>query len=184
VDFCVGLKSFEITINASTINSMGDMLVWDETKRQSNLRKHGLDFADAPEVLDSRYRLDIAAVRGGELRMQSISYALGFLAVLTVVHTERDGATRVISFRHASNEECEVYGAVLGSKTNELSRAQVLAAVRALPQGSGYVWDGVDEDDRPLNDEELQTGLVAAIKKRGRPAGSGTKERVAIRFDR
>ena len=48
-------------------------------------------------------------MRGGEVRMQSIFYALGFLAVLTVVHTERDGATRVISFRHASNEEREVY---------------------------------------------------------------------------
>lgn len=71
-----------------------------------------------------------------------------------------------------------------GSKTNELSRAQVLAAVRALPQGSGYVWDGVSEDDRPLSGEELQLGLAAALKKRGRPAGSGNKEQVAIRFDR
>jgi uncharacterized DUF497 family protein len=92
---------------------MSGKLVWDEVKRQSNLRKHGLDFADAAEVLDSLYRLDIAAERGGEMRMQSISYALGFLAVLTVVHTERDGATRVISFRHASNEEREVYDAWL-----------------------------------------------------------------------
>ena len=41
--------------------------------------------------------------------MQSISYVLDFLAVLTVVHTERDGATRVISFRRASKEEREVY---------------------------------------------------------------------------
>lgn len=106
-------KRFEFIINASTINLMGTTLVWDETKRQSNLRKHGLDFADATEVLESRYRLDIAAVRGGEVRMQSISYALGFLAVLTVVHTEREGATRVISFRHASNEEREVYDAWL-----------------------------------------------------------------------
>ena len=92
---------------------MGGKLIWDEAKRQSNLLKHGLDFADAPEVLDSRYRLDISIVRGGEFRMQSISYALGFLAVLTVVHTERDDATRVISFRHASNEEREVYDAWL-----------------------------------------------------------------------
>ena len=47
------------------------------------------------------------------MRMLSISYALGILAVLTVVHTERDGATRVISFPHASNEEREVYDAWL-----------------------------------------------------------------------
>ena len=71
-----------------------------------------------------------------------------------------------------------------GSKTNELSRAQVLDAVCALPRGSGYVWDGVDEDDRPLNVEELEAGLVTALKKRGRPVGSGTKEQVAIRLDR
>lgn len=71
-----------------------------------------------------------------------------------------------------------------GSKTNELSPAQVLAAVRALRQKSDYVWDGVDEDDRPLNEQELKAGLVAALKKRGRPVGSGSKEQVAIRFDR
>jgi uncharacterized protein (DUF4415 family) len=53
-----------------------------------------------------------------------------------------------------------------------------------LPQKSDYVWDGVDEDDRPLNEQELKAGLVAALKKRGRPVGSGSKEQVAIRFDR
>ena len=92
---------------------MDRKLIWDEAKRQRNLVNHGLDFADASEVLDSRYRLDIAALRGGEWRVQSISYALGFLAVLTVVHTEREGATRVISFRHASHEEREAYDAWL-----------------------------------------------------------------------
>jgi uncharacterized DUF497 family protein len=34
-------------------------LIWDEAKRLANLRKHGLDFADAGEVLESRYRLDV-----------------------------------------------------------------------------------------------------------------------------
>ena len=45
--------------------------------------------------------------------MQSISYALGFLAVLTVVHTPRGTATRIISFRRASSKEREVYDAWL-----------------------------------------------------------------------
>jgi len=84
-------------------------LIWDEAKRLANLAKHGLDFAAAGEVLDSRYRLDVPVRRAGERRVMSISYALGFLAVLTVVHTGRDGATRVISFRRASREEREVY---------------------------------------------------------------------------
>lgn len=88
---------------------MKTKLTWDENKRQANLQKHGLDFADASEVLDSRYRLDIEIVRSDEMRTQSISYALGLLAILTVVHTERDTMTRVISFRTASKKEREIY---------------------------------------------------------------------------
>jgi len=94
-------------------------LTWDEAKRCLNLAKHGLDFLDAGEVLESRFRLDIALARRSELRIQSISYALGFLAVLTVVHTEREGATRVISFRPASSKEREVYDAWLENECDE-----------------------------------------------------------------
>ena len=92
---------------------------WDETKRCSNHVKHGLDFADACEVLDSRFRLDVEVVRSGELRVQSVSYALGFLAVLTVMHTERDGAACVISFRPASSIERKVYDAWLENECDE-----------------------------------------------------------------
>ena len=92
---------------------------WDEVKRQSNLAKHGLDFVDAGEVLESRFRLDISVTRGGELRVQSLSYAMGFLAVLTVVHVERDQTTRVISFRRASGLEREVYDAWLENECDE-----------------------------------------------------------------
>jgi uncharacterized DUF497 family protein len=68
-----------------------------------------LDFADARLVLDSPYRLDVAAVRNGETRVQSFSYVFGYLAVLLVVHTERNKEMRVISFRPASRIETEVY---------------------------------------------------------------------------
>ena len=94
-------------------------LVWDEVKRSKNIQKHGFDFTDASEVMDSRYRMDVPVVRGGEARIQSFSYALGFLAVLTVVHTGRDGATRVISFRPASNKEREVYDVWLENEYDE-----------------------------------------------------------------
>ncbi len=47
-------------------------LIWDENKRQANLQKHGLDFADANEVLESRYRLDIEVMRDNEFRIQSL----------------------------------------------------------------------------------------------------------------
>jgi len=70
-----------------------------------------------------------------------------------------------------------------GSKTNVMNRKQVLAAVRAVPPAQDYVWDGVDEDDRPATADELQAALATA-RKRGRPASASTKEQVSIRYDR
>jgi uncharacterized DUF497 family protein len=83
------------------------------------LQKHGLDFADANEVLQSIYRWDIDIVRSGEIRTQSISYVMGFLAVLTVVHTNREDATRIISFRVGSQKEREAYYVWLENECDE-----------------------------------------------------------------
>jgi uncharacterized DUF497 family protein len=88
---------------------MKNTLIWDDNKRQSNLQKHGLDFANANEVLESRYRLDIDVFRNDELRTQSLSYVTGILAVLTLVHTQRENATRIISYRAASTQEQDDY---------------------------------------------------------------------------
>jgi uncharacterized DUF497 family protein len=82
--------------------------VWNEAKRISNLAKHGLDFRDADEVLQSRFRLDVPVVRDGEQRILAISYSAKFLAVLVVVAKDAD-EIRIISFRHASEQEREVY---------------------------------------------------------------------------
>ena len=98
---------------------MSTRLTWDETKRRSNLRKHGLDFADAGEVLESRLRLDLPVTGKTEARVMSISYALGVLAVLTVVHTERERSARIISFRRASGKEREVYDGWLEDEFTE-----------------------------------------------------------------
>ena len=70
-----------------------------------------------------------------------------------------------------------------GSKTNAMTRKAVLDAVRAVPPAQDFIWDGADEDDRPATADELAAGIDAARRKRGRPAGSGTKEQVAIRID-
>jgi uncharacterized protein len=98
---------------------MKTILSWDEANRHINFKKHGFDFADAGEVLESRYRLDSLVMRNGELRRQSISYALDFLAVLTLVRVERDCTTRIISFRRASGEERELYYAWLKNECHE-----------------------------------------------------------------
>ena len=55
-----------------------------------------------------------------------------------------------------------------------------LVKVRAA---TPYVWDGKNEDDRPLTREEMQAGIEAYRKQRGRPPGSD-KESTTIRFDR
>jgi uncharacterized protein (DUF4415 family) len=55
-----------------------------------------------------------------------------------------------------------------------------LTKVRA---GAPYVWDGKNEDERPLTREEMQAGIQAYRKQRGRPTGSD-KESITIRFDR
>jgi uncharacterized protein (DUF4415 family) len=55
-----------------------------------------------------------------------------------------------------------------------------LAKVRA---GTPYVWDGKNEGDRPLTREEMQAGIEAYRRQRGRPSGSD-KESTTIRFDR
>ena len=88
---------------------MSTRLIWDEAKRQTNLAKHGLDFANAVWILESRYRLDVPVVRQGEHRTQSFSYVMDRLAVLSLAHLQVEGVTRVISFRYASEEESEIY---------------------------------------------------------------------------
>ena len=71
-----------------------------------------------------------------------------------------------------------------GSAKKPSEREAILEAMKTPPPGGYYVWDGKDEDDRPATAEEMQAGIEVYRKKRGRPAGSGTKEQVAIRFER
>jgi uncharacterized DUF497 family protein len=98
---------------------MKKKLTWDETKRQANLQKHGLDFADAGEVLNSRYRLDLMVERNGEQRFQSFSYVMNRPAVLSLVHLDRNNTVRVVSFRPASQLESEMYYEWLENNGNE-----------------------------------------------------------------
>lgn len=83
---------------------------WDEHKNEANIRKRGIDFADAPEVfshpmltrLDTRYDY-------GEDRWISIGITRNRTVV--VVYTERSqGKTiRIISIRKALSYERKRY---------------------------------------------------------------------------
>jgi len=46
-----------------------------------------------------------------------------------------------------------------------------------------YVWNGENENERPLSRDEMQAGIEGYRRKHGRPSGSD-KESTTIRFDR
>jgi len=81
---------------------------WDETKRQANLAKHGLDFMDASRVFDGPLVLfEDSRHDYGEQRMIGIGL-LDFLVVL-IVHVESDEEIRIISMRKADSNETDLY---------------------------------------------------------------------------
>lgn len=85
------------------------MYVWDEAKRKSNLKKHGLDFADAYLVYENADKCTYDASREDEYRLMDIALAVIKGRLLTLVYTEDEDEVRVISFRHASREERKQY---------------------------------------------------------------------------
>lgn len=63
-----------------------------------------------------------------------------------------------------------------------MSRAEVLAAVEALGAKKDFVWDGMEEDERPATDKELYAVIASSTNKPGRPPGS-RKTQIALRVD-
>ena len=82
--------------------------IWDEPKRQSNLNKHGLDFADAAKVFSGPLVLfEDQRENYGEQRMIGIGL-LDYLVVL-MVHVESDESIRIISMRKADSDETDLF---------------------------------------------------------------------------
>lgn len=81
---------------------------WDEAKRQANIEKHGIDFADLGPLFDGETviilddRFDY-----GEYRFITLGLLNGI--VLVVVHTETDEVIRVFSARKATKYEEKSY---------------------------------------------------------------------------
>lgn len=84
---------------------------FDPAKAASNLKKHGVSFADAEQALrDEAAMTAVDPDAEGERRFITLGMdALG--RVLVVVHTPRAEQTRVISARKASPNEAEQYHA-------------------------------------------------------------------------
>ena len=78
--------------------------IWHESKRQENLTKHGLDFADTERVFTGpTFTFEDDREDYGEQRWVT----LGLLSakVVVIVHTETAEEIRVISMREADKDE-------------------------------------------------------------------------------
>lgn len=83
-------------------------LEWDPRKADRNLRKHGVDFADAGTVLHDDHAITIYDEKSGEDRFVTVGLdALG--RVLVVVYTWRGERARIISARSATPRERRRY---------------------------------------------------------------------------
>ncbi|MGA8501513.1 MAG: BrnT family toxin [Candidatus Sulfotelmatobacter sp.] len=79
---------------------------WDESKRQSNLAKHHIDFQDAIRIFESP--VFEKATRGhGEDRVLAIGLLEG--VEIVVVYVIRGKRRRIISARRAHRDEREAY---------------------------------------------------------------------------
>lgn len=77
---------------------------WDERKRKSNLRKHGIDFVGCEAIFAGTVKttIDDRADYGEE---RFVTFGLLDDRVVAVVHTEAADTIRVISIRKATKRE-------------------------------------------------------------------------------
>lgn len=82
---------------------------WDPGKARDNLRKHGVDFADAVIALEDENALTIEDPGHAESRFKTLGMG-PTLDVLFVVHCERSNdCIRIVSARKATRRERESY---------------------------------------------------------------------------
>jgi len=87
---------------------------YDPAKKAVNLRKHGLDFDDAPKVIESDANVTFEDRRFDYGEQRFITMGLLNGEVVVVVTAETDEEIRVISMRKAEQNEQEIYFRNLG----------------------------------------------------------------------
>ena len=81
---------------------------WDPNKAKSNLKKHGINFADAAGVFEDENAVTIEDEHESESRFVTIGR--DFLRrILVVVYTFRGVIIRIISARKATMREKKIY---------------------------------------------------------------------------
>ncbi len=68
-----------------------------------------------------------------------------------------------------------------GSQTSlTKQKNEIMVATASAPTGGDFIWDGKDEDDRPLSKKEMREGIR---KTGGRPKLANPKKSTTIRLD-
>ncbi len=87
-----------------------NQIEWDWEKAQSNLKKHGVAFADAVSALEDEYALTIEDENLQERRFITMGLNSSGL-LLIVVYSYRGDTIRIISARRATAREMKDYQA-------------------------------------------------------------------------
>ena len=83
---------------------------WDEIKARMNLRKHGVDFADATVVFEDERALTVKDVITAVDEQRYLTIGADALSrVLVVAYTWRGERIRIVSARRASSAERRQY---------------------------------------------------------------------------
>lgn len=81
---------------------------WEDTKRKSNIKKHGIDFINAPMIF-AGYTLTIEDDRYNYGEERFVTFGILDGRVVVVVHTETEDSIRIISIRKATKYEEKAY---------------------------------------------------------------------------
>jgi uncharacterized protein len=83
---------------------------WDPEKAAANVKKHGVDFAEAMTIFGDPLELTIADPDHSEDERRFLSIGLSAGGrLLVVAYTERAARTRIINAREASGQERRNY---------------------------------------------------------------------------
>ncbi len=84
---------------------------WDEKKNRTNIKKHGIDFAEAIYVFADPFALNLPDDEHSDNEERWILLGKNFqLTILLIVHTYREGdSIRIVSARKSTKNEQRIY---------------------------------------------------------------------------
>ena len=81
---------------------------WDEAKRRTNIKDHGLDFVGCEAIWDN-FTITREDVRHAYGEKRLVTFGLLEGTVVVLVHTERRTGSHIISLRKAEKHETRYY---------------------------------------------------------------------------